>query len=272
MPLHEESIRYGEGAAFSGFLAYLSRAALPIPAVVVIQEAWGVDEHVEDVTRRFALAGYAALAPDVYARGGTRPEALSRARMAELKAFINELKPGEMMDPAKREAAIATKPEPLQGRLRESFQAMAGMIGDGEANLLPLLAATKHLREELVATRGQRIASVGFCMGGGLSALLATADPSLAGAVIFYGMAPRDELVPKIACPILGLYGSLDQRVNPGLPAFAQSMKAHGKSFEHHVYEGAQHAFFNDTRPSYDVRAARDAFARTLSFFRERLA
>jgi carboxymethylenebutenolidase len=272
MSLHEESIRYGEGAAFSGFLAYPSRAALPLPAVIVLQEAWGVNEHIEDVTRRFAFAGYAALAPDVYARGGARPEALSRARMGELLVFINELKPGEMMDPAKREAALATKPEPLQGRLRESFQTMVGVIGGGEANLPPLLAATKHLREELAVTRGQRIASVGFCMGGGLSALLATADPSLAGAVIFYGMAPREELVPKIACPILGLYGGLDARVNAGLPAFAQSMKAHGKSFEHHVYEGVQHAFFNDTRPSYDVRAARDAFKRTLGFFRDRLA
>jgi carboxymethylenebutenolidase len=272
MSLHEEWIRFGEGGSFSGFLVYPSRATSPLPAIVVIQEAWGVDEHVEDVTRRFALAGYAALAPDVYARGGSRPDALARPRMAELKSFINELKPGEMLDQAKREAALAAKPEALQGRLRESFQAMFVAIAAGEANLQPLLAGTKHLREQLAVTRGQRVVSVGFCMGGGLSALLATADPSLAGAVIFYGMAPREDLVPKIACPILGLYGGLDERINAGLPAFAQSMKTHGKNFEHHVYEGAQHAFFNDTRPAYDVRAARDAFARTLAFFRDRLA
>jgi carboxymethylenebutenolidase len=69
-----------------------------------------------------------------------------------------------------------------------------------------------------------------------------------------------------------GFYGGLDARINAGLPAFAEAMGTAGKAFEHQVYDGAAHAFFNDTRPSYHVGAARDAFARVLEFFRRNLA
>ena len=64
------------------------------------------------------------------------------------------------------------------------------------------------------------------------------------------------------------IYGGLDPRMNPGVPGFADAMKAAGRSFEFRIYDGAQHAFFNDTRPSYDVRVARDSFARLLDFLR----
>jgi carboxymethylenebutenolidase len=65
---------------------------------------------------------------------------------------------------------------------------------------------------------------------------------------------------------VIGFYGGLDQRINAGIPAFAEAMRAAGKRFEHRIYEGAPHAFFNDTRPSYEVRAARASFARLLEF------
>ena len=103
-------------------------------------------------------------------------------------------------------------------------------------------------------------------MGGGLSALLACEDSILAGAAVFYGSAPPAELVQRITCPIIGFFGGLDQRVNAGIPAFTEAMKAAGKSFEQRTYEGAQHGFFNDTRPTYDVRAARDSFVLFLEF------
>ena len=63
-----------------------------------------------------------------------------------------------------------------------------------------------------------------------------------------------------------------DARILASLPAFVAAMAKHGKSFEQYVYEGAGHAFFNDTRGSYDVRAARDAWVRTLAMFHEHLA
>jgi carboxymethylenebutenolidase len=109
-------------------------------------------------------------------------------------------------------------------------------------------------------------------MGGGLSALLACEEPELAGAAIFYGSAPPLESIPGIACPVVGFYGALDQRINAGLPAFTEAMKNAGKAFESHLYEGAGHSFFNDCRPSYEVHAARDSFARLLEFLRKTTA
>ena len=69
MALKTEWVRYGSR---SGYFAMPERAATPLPAVVVIQEIWGVEEHIEDVTRRIAAAGYAALAPDIFSENGER--------------------------------------------------------------------------------------------------------------------------------------------------------------------------------------------------------
>jgi carboxymethylenebutenolidase len=271
MTLTIQHVRYGNESELSGYLAYPTRAARPLPAILLIQEAWGVDDHIEELARRFALAGYAVLAPELYARGGTHPEPLTRHRCAEMKAFVDTLPPGTLMDAAVREAALAERPEPVATRLRASLAAMFAAVGQVDRNLVPLVEGTRFLRRTFEVTRGQKVASVGFCMGGALSARLAAADPELAGAVVFYGMAPPEADVARIQCPVLGFYGSLDARVNAGLPGLTAAMAQHGRRFEHHLYEGAQHAFFNDTRPSYHVGAARDAFARTLAFFRTEL-
>lgn len=263
-------LTYGPDDEFSGYLAYPARAKLPLPGVLVIQEAWGLDGHIEDVARRIAIAGYAALAPDLYARHGTRPEALSSDRAEALKALFNELPRGKILDPDAREAALSKKAPDEAEQLRESLQALFERISSDE-NLDPVLQAARFLRARLDVTRGQKIASVGFCMGGALSARLAAADPELAGAAIFYGMSPPEDLAKTIRCPIIGFYGALDQRINAGLPAFASALQSAGTPFDRHMYEGAEHAFFNDTRPSYDVRASRDAFARLVAFFRDRL-
>jgi carboxymethylenebutenolidase len=119
------------------------------------------------------------------------------------------------------------------------------------------------LRDERRETQGQSVASVGE----GLSALLACAEPELSGAVVFYGMTPPADSLRAIGCPVLAFYGARDARVNAGIAAFAEGMRAVGLPFEWHVYEGAGHGFFNDTRPAYyDVGASRDAFARLLMF------
>ena len=113
---------------------------------------------------------------------------------------------------------------------------------------------------------------VGFCMGGGLSALLACEEPEIDAAAVFYGSCPPDDKAAGIRCPVIGFYGSKDQRVNVGIPAFAAAMKQSGGSFESHIYEGANHAFFNDTGQVYDVNAARDAWARLMAFYAAHLA
>jgi carboxymethylenebutenolidase len=271
MATRSEWIEFGPARQFGGYLAWPERAEAPLPAIVVIQEAFGVNLHIEDVARRFAMAGYVALAPDLYAKNGRRPPALERERMIEFLSFVNESPPTVWMDEAAREAELEKREPEAAVRLRESHAAIqAGLALD--AHLPCLLAATAHLRNEHPLTRGQRVGSVGFCMGGGLSALLAGSDPELAGAVVFYGMPPSEAVVQKIACPVLGFYGEADKRITDRVPAFAESMSKHNKSFGPHVYPAAPHAFFNDGRPSYRVAAARDAFVRTLAFFQRVLA
>jgi carboxymethylenebutenolidase len=263
--VHAEWVRYGD---FSGFLARPGRAEAGLPGVVVIQEVWGVDEHIEDLTRRLAAAGYAALAPDLFADRGERPEPLSRHRIREVQAFMGRLPPAGWNDPAARAAALAELPDPERVRIEASQGALWAGLGQMDRFLPALRASVRHLRAECPASLGQKVACVGFCMGGGLSALLACEEPELAGAAIFYGNGAPPERVAHIQCPVVGFYGGLDARINAGLPAFAEAMRAHGKRFEYQVYEGAAHAFFNDTRSSYAVAAARDAYARLLEFLR----
>ena len=128
-----------------------------------------------------------------------------------------------------------------------------------------LRSAFSHLRSH-PACRGRSVASIGYCMGGNLSALLASVEPELAAAVINYGASPTAEQTARIACPIRGFYGVDDPRIVSGLPEFAQALTRAGVDHELRVYPETGHAFFNDGRPSYRYIAARDAWARTLAF------
>jgi carboxymethylenebutenolidase len=260
---------------FCGYLARPERATGPLPGILVIQEAWGVDAHIEDVTRRFAAAGYLALAPDLFVgEDGKRPAPFARERMAELLAFMNAASPTVFSDPAAREAALGKLPEAERARVGESLGGLTTVMAPArrESLLAVVQAAARYLREERAETRGQKLGIVGFCLGGGLSALLACRDPELGASVVFYGNAPASEEIPKIGCPVLMFHGGADQRIAVQVPAFAEAMSAAGKRFERIVYDGVGHAFFNDGRPPYDVTAARDAFARTLTFFKDALA
>ncbi len=270
MSVKSEWVRHG-AEPYLGYLCYPARAKVPLPAVIILQEAWGVSAHIEDVTRRFALAGYAAFAPDLFAKGGERPAPLARDRLDELVTFINDMPPSGWSDAAAREAAIAKRQPVEAARLRESFGAVMSNLGSLAPFLPSVVAAATWLREECAITRGEKVFSVGFCMGGGLSALLACKDPELAGSVVFYGSAPPLDLVPSIGCKMLAFTGVLDARIRAQLPAFEQAMRVAGKPLESIAYEGAGHAFFNDDRPSYDAGASRDAFVRTLAFFRAEL-
>ncbi len=249
-----------DGARLRGHLARPAASAEPLPIAIVIQEVWGVDAHIRDVADRLASCGYLAFAPDLHSRD--RPPELGPERIEAAKGFLDTLPPGAWGDEQARAEALSHHPH--GAAIGETLGSLfAGL--QRESHVPDLEAAVAHVRKRDDTTAA--VVSIGFCMGGGLSAQLAASGAHLAAAACFYGMPPAREQAQRISCPLLGLYGGDDQRINSQVPAFAEVMRELGKPFEHHIYDGAPHAFFNDTRPSYRVGAARDAWARTLTLF-----
>jgi carboxymethylenebutenolidase len=199
------------------------------PGVVVIQEWWGLVDHIKDVCDRFAAEGFVALAPDLY-------------------------------------HGKSTKSPDEAGRLM-----MALRIDEAEKDLS---AAVEYL-STLDATTSEKSGVVGFCMGGALSLYTATKNPNIGACVVFYGGHPKVKPdLPNLHAPVLGLYAEKDRSVTPALVhELERQLKSLGKQVEVRIYPGADHAFFNDTRPEvYNAEASADAWQRTIEFLRKHLS
>ena len=122
---------------------------------------------------------------------------------------------------------------------------------------------------------GERVGTIGFCMGGVLSLYAACLNERVGACVVFYGIHPKVEPpLENLRAPVLGFYAERDRFVPPeAARALEARLRGLGKAAEFHIYPGTDHAFFNDTRPEvYDPGAAADAWRRTVRFFREHLA
>jgi carboxymethylenebutenolidase len=131
-------------------------------------------------------------------------------------------------------------------------------------NVLPYLTTRKDYNG--------KAGCVGFCWGGAMANSLAVNVPELKAAVAFYGRPPVLEEVPKIKAAVQLHYGALDERVNAGMAAYEEALKKNNITYEQYVYDGANHAFHNDTSAArYNEAAAKLAWQRTLSFFEKHL-
>jgi len=219
-----------DGTSIGGYLSRPKGDAAR-PAVVVIHPWDGLSDHIRDVARRLAIAGYVALAPDLLSRqGGTSSFASS-------------------------EAAIAA------GRKLDNADITKDLTGG--INYLK--------RQSFVGA--SKIGVIGFCWGGGKALMFTTRSKDLAAAVIYYGDNPANlDDVKNITAPVLGQYGGADERITSGVPQLEAAMKKYGKSFEYKIYPGAPHGFNSDTSPrSYREEAAKEAWGRTLEFFKKNL-
>lgn len=213
------------GTQMSGYLARIKGGAKR-PAVLVIHENRGLNPHIEDITRRLALAGFLAFGVDALSPlGGT--------------------------------ASDEDKARDMIGSLNtaETAQRIAAAV--------PFLA--KH-----EGSTGA-VGAVGFCWGGGMVNRIAVLSPELKAGVAYYGAQAPAADVPKIQAALLLHYAGLDSRINAGIPAYEEALKAAGKRFTVYVYPDVNHAFNNDTGNRYDKAAADLAWSRTLAFFTEHL-
>jgi len=224
--LETEYIKYpAEGGEMRAYLAR-PKGAGKLAAVIVIHENRGLVPHIEDITRRAALEGFVAVAPDALTAFGGTPENPDEAR-------------------------------PL-------FQKL-----DREANDKNFAAAVTYLKTHPQATG--KVGCMGFCWGGGVTNQVAVRAPDLDAAVPFYGTQPAPEDVPKIKAAMLIHYAGDDERINAGIPAFEEALKKAGIEYTIHMYEGAGHAFMNDTGSRYNKEAADLAWKRTIDFLKEKL-
>jgi carboxymethylenebutenolidase len=118
-----------------------------------------------------------------------------------------------------------------------------------------------------------KVGAVGFCWGGGQVNLLAVNAPDLTAGVAYYGAQPDAAAVPQIKAALLLHYAGQDERINARIDEYKAALEAAGKDFTIYMYEGAQHAFNNDTSAArYNKEAADLAWGRTIAFFKEKLA
>lgn len=141
---------------------------------------------------------------------------------------------------------------------------------DGESNVKNYIAAVKYLQTH--PQSNGNVGVVGFCWGGGVANQIAVNSPDLKAAVPYYGRQPAPEDVPKIKASLLLHYAGNDDRINKGIPAFEQALKKASIDYALHIYEGASHAFNNDTNAArYQKEAAHLAWERTIAFFKQKL-
>ena len=209
--------------------AYLARPGEDArrPAVMVVHENRGLNAHIEDVTRRLAVEGFVAMAPDALSPLGGTPADPDKARE------------------------------------------MIGTLDSGK-NIGNFVAAVEYLKNSSLSTG--KVGVVGFCWGGAVANQVAVHSPSLTAAVPYYGKQPAAEEVPRIKASLLLHYAGNDERINKGIPGYEEALIKAGVDYRLYVYDGARHAFNNDTNPErYHQEAADLAWERTLAFLDEKL-
>jgi carboxymethylenebutenolidase len=211
----------------------------PRPAIVVAQEAFGVNGHIRDMCGRLAAEGYVAIAPELYHRQG-------RGKVYSYDDY-------ESVRPV-----------------------LLGLTNDGIE--MDVAAALAHLRE-LPGVTPKRVGIVGFCMGGFVAFLAACRSGVSAAVSFYGGgivrqrpgakMTPLLREAESISGPILCMFGAKDASIPiEDVEMIRRRLEELGKASEVVVYPDAGHGFLCDERPSYAASAAADAWRRTLEWFR----
>ena len=232
-------LNVSDGTEMRAFLAFPPSTA-KLPGLLVFQEAFGVNEHIRDVTTRFAKEGFVAIAPELFHR---------------------------------------TAPAGFEGSYSDFNSVMPHVSALKDASLeADIRAAHDCLLRQKTIDR-DRVASIGFCMGGRVS-FLANLILPLRAAISFYGggIAPRNgrpgllDRAKESHGPFFLFWGGLDKHITADQRrAVAESLRETRKTFASMEFADADHAFFCDARPSYNKNAAEISWDISLAFLRSNL-
>jgi len=172
------------------------------------------------------------------------------------------------------ESFLALAPDALSpaGGTPEDEKKAVALIGqlDQPSTIRNYVAAVQYLKTHTISTG--KVGVVGFCWGGAMANQLAVNSSDVSAAVPYYGRQPAPEDVPRIKASLLIHYAGLDEGINKGIPEYEAALKKSSVDYELYMYEGAQHAFNNDTSPArYNKDAAELAWKRTIAFLKEKL-
>jgi carboxymethylenebutenolidase len=226
-----------DGATVNAYQA-LPAGDGPFPGVLVIHHLPGWDSATKEIARQFAANGYNAICPNLYAREGLETDPDDAAAAARASGGVPD----------------------------QQF------VGDAGAAIDALRA---------LPTSNGKVGVIGYCSGGRHSFLTAVSLP-VDAAVDCYGafvtgtvpdgfplkVVPLIDRTPDLTCPLLGLFGQDDQFPSPEhVDELEEALKANGKAYEFHRYEGAGHAFFSVNRTAYRPEAAVDGWQKIFSWF-----
>lgn len=225
-----EKVTFKSGTAdIKGYLARPSTGG-PNPAILIFHENRGITPHEEDMARRYAKAGFVALAIDMLSRQGGSDKF---ATQQEKTAAIGQTKPDE--------------------------------------NLADTKAAVTYLKG-LPSVQNMKVGVTGYCWGGQRTNIAAANIPEVAAAVPYYGSPPTDlNEVRNMNAALLMIYGGTDTRINASIPDYEAKLKEFNKTYQVKIYDGAGHAFNNDTGPNFNAAAAKDAWEQAVAWFNKYL-
>jgi carboxymethylenebutenolidase len=170
---------------------------------------------------------------------------------------------------------VVLAPDLYEGKVTKDAQEAGRLMQslDQQRALATLDAAVSYL-EQQPGVRCGAIGVTGFCMGGSFALLLACHNQAIRAAAPFYGDAPPDDMLKQLSAPVLFIGAELDQWITTDkMERLREALRRYGKEGEVVIYAGANHAFFNDTRPEvYNREAAEYAWRRVVGFLSEKLA
>jgi len=203
-------------------------------AVLIIHEIFGLSDWIRGVADQLAAEGFIAVAPDLVS--GLGPGGGGTDSAASRDDVVKMVR--------------ALTPEMTTARLNAARAYAAG----------------------LPAANG-KVATMGFCWGGGWSFRYAANEPPPAAAVVFYGVSPDSVTLPLVKAPVLGNYGGDDALVDATIPPAEAALKKLGRSYEPHLYAGAGHGFLRAQadRDGANLKATQEAWPRTISFLKKHI-